>query len=327
MKVLLTGANGFLGSHILDSLLSHHIETAVLLRPTANREFIKHHLQQTDIRIGSLNNGEDLDAALRNITHVIHCAGCTKALRTADFYTVNQQGTRNLAAAVNRQQGRIKRFIHISSLAAGGPATPANPARENLPPRPVSEYGRSKLGAEMELQNSCKAELVILRPPAVYGPRDDAFLPLFKAVKAHVLPLLGNGRLPLSLVFVRDLAETVVTSLAHPAAAGKIFYAASTEVTSPRTFARTIAAQLQTWAIPVPLPTPVLWPVCCLREAVSLMTRKPAVLSRQKYAELRAPGWVCDPARLRQELGVQCATTIQQGITETLYWYRQQGWL
>ena len=88
-----------------------------------------------------------------------------------------------------------------------------------------------------------------------------------------------------------------------------------------------IAGQMKTWTLPLPLPTAVLWPVCQLQEAVSRLTRRPNVLSRQKYAELRAPGWVCDPARLRQELGCVCATTLRNGIAETLAWYRHEGWL
>jgi nucleoside-diphosphate-sugar epimerase len=327
MKVLLTGANGFVGSHILDSLRARGIATAALLRPTSNKRFIEAHLPHLEVRLGSIGDPPSLDTALQDVTHVIHCAGCIKALRTSGFYEVNQAGTRNVVAAVNRQQGRIQRFIHISSLAAGGPAGPDQPAREDQPAHPVSTYGKSKLAGERELQSACKADYVILRPPAVYGPRDDAFLPLFKAVQAHLLPRFGSGKMTLSLVFAKDLAEAVATCLTHPAATGKTFYVASAEVTTTHGLAGEIAAQTKTWTLPVPLPTAALWPLCYLQETISWLTRKPGVLSRQKYAELRAPGWVCDPTRLRQELGFVCATTLQNGVAETLAWYRQQRWL
>jgi nucleoside-diphosphate-sugar epimerase len=84
---------------------------------------------------------------------------------------------------------------------------------------------------------------------------------------------------------------------------------------------------MKTWTLPLPLPTVALWPLCCLQEIISRMTGRPSVLSRQKYAELRAPGWVCDPTRLRQELGVVESTPLKSGIAETLAWYRQAGWL
>jgi len=327
MKVLLTGANGFVGSHVLDRLRARGITTAVLLRPAGNKRFIEAHLPHLEVRTGSVGDPQSLGAAMQDVTHVVHCAGCTRALRVSEFHEVNQVGTRHVVEAVNQQQGRIQRLVHISSLAAGGPATADKPARENDPPNPVSEYGKSKLAGEQEVRGACQPEYVILRPSAVYGPRDAAFLPLFKAVKAHILPRLGSGRLALSLVFVKDLAEAVVTCLTHPAVPGKAFYVASPEVTSAPALAGEIAAQMKAWTLPLPLPTAALWPLCVLQEAVSRLTRKPSVLSRQKYAELRAPGWVCSPERLRQELGFVCATTLKNGITATLAWYRQQGWL
>ena len=327
MKVLLTGANGFVGSHILDKLCARGLATVALLRPASNQRFIQAHLPRLEVRVGSLSDPQSLDAALRDVTHVIHCAGCTKALRNSEFYKVNQAGTRNVVEAVNRQQGRIQRLVHLSSLAAGGPASPDQPAREDDLPHPVSEYGRSKLAGERELHGACKTEYVILRPPAAYGPRDEAFLPLFKAVQAHILPRFGGGRQTLSLVFAEDLAEAVATCLTHPAAAGKTFYVASGEVTTARAMAGEIAGQMKTWTLPLSLPTVALWPLCCLQETLSWLTRRPNVLSRQKYAELRAPGWVCDPTHLRQEAGFVGGTTLKNGIAKTLAWYRQERWL
>jgi nucleoside-diphosphate-sugar epimerase len=327
MKVLLTGANGFVGSHVLDSLRARDITTAVFLRPTANKVFIEAHLPQLEVRTGSIADPQSLGAAMQDITHVVHCAGCTKALRVSEFHQINHIGTRHVVEAVNQQKGRMQRLVHISSLAAGGPATPDRPARENDPPHPVSEYGRSKLAGEQEVRSACQPEHVILRPPAVYGPRDTEFLPLFKAVKAHLRPCFGNGRLALSLVFVKDLAEAVVTCLTHPAAAGKTFYVASPEITNAPALAGEISVQMKAWTLPLRLPLAALWLLCCLQDVVSRLTRKPGMLSRQKFAELRAQGWVCDPARMRQELGFACPNTLQSGIATTLAWYRQQEWL
>ena len=118
-----------------------------------------------ELRTGSIDDPESLQRAMAGITHVIHCAGATRASRIAGFYEANQAGTRNVVNAVNGQQGQIQRLVHISSLAAAGPAQPEKPAREQDPPRPVSEYGKSKLAGELEVRNHCRAEYVILRPP------------------------------------------------------------------------------------------------------------------------------------------------------------------
>ena len=327
MKVLLTGATGFVGSHILDALRVRGTSTILLLRQTSNRRFIETHLPHVEVRLGSISDPASLREALRDATHVIHCAGLTKALRHAEFFEVNRGGTRNVVEAVNQHRDQIQRLVHISSLAAAGPAAATNPAREDDPPNPVSEYGRSKLAGEREVREDCQTDFVVLRPPAVYGPRDTEFLRLFKAVKSHLLPCFGGGRQALSFVFVRDLAEAVVTSLTHPAAARGTFFVAAPAVVTARQLAEEMAAQMKVWTLPLPLPTPILWPVCALQEMVSRLSGRANVLSRQKYAELRASAWVCDPAKLRRELGFACATDLRKGIAETLAWYREQRWL
>ena len=263
---------------------------------------------------------------MAGITHVIHCAGATKANRIAGFYEVNQAGTRNVVNAVNSQQGRVQRLVHISSLAAAGPSQPDKPIREQEPPRPVSEYGKSKLAGEDEVRNHCRAEYVMLRPSAVYGPRDAEFLRLFKAAKCHLLARLGGGQ-ALSLVFVRDLADAVVTCLDHPAVAGKTYFVAAREVVTARRMAEEVAVQMKVWTLPLPVPLALLWLMCLAQEAMTRLTGKPNVLSLQKYAELRAPGWVCDPALLERDTGCACPTTLKTGVAETLNWYRQQHWL
>jgi nucleoside-diphosphate-sugar epimerase len=326
LKILLTGASGFVGSHILDSLRQRGLDIALLLRPTSNNRFINSQLPNVEVRPGSIGDPDSLGRAMAGITHVIHCAGATKAVRVAGFYEVNQAGTRNVVSAVNGQAGRVERLVYVSSLAAAGPALRERPAREEDVPQPVSEYGKSKLAGELEVRDHCRAEFVILRPPAVYGPRDTEFLRLFRAVKRHLLPKPGGAQ-ALSMVFVRDLAEAVVTSLTHSAAAGKTYFVAAREVVTARMMGEEIAAQMNTWTLPLPLPTGLLWLVCLAQELVSRLTGKPNVLSLQKFAELRAAGWVCDPTRLERETGYACATTLNRGIAETLAWYREHNWL
>ena len=147
------------------------------------------------MRRGSIPDSASLPAALEDITHVIHCAGATNAQPLAQLYEVNQQGTRNLVEAINATQGRVQRLVLLSSLAAAATTTAQKPAREADLPCPVSEYGKSKLAWEQEGRERCRAQHVILRPPAVYGPRDAEVLRLFRAVKKHLLPA-PPGRAP-----------------------------------------------------------------------------------------------------------------------------------
>jgi nucleoside-diphosphate-sugar epimerase len=149
---------------------------------------------------------------------------------------------------------------------------------------------------------------------------------MFEAVHAHCLPK-PNASQELSLVYVKDLAEVVASTLVHPAAAGKTYFVSSDEIVTARQMAEEIASQTGRWTIPLPLTPALLWPVCLSQELISRLTGKPTLLNLQKYAELKAPGWVCDSSLLTRETGCQCPTRLAQGIAETLKWYTDQGWL
>lgn len=315
-----------MGSHILDRLMAGGIPTALLLRHSSPRSFIQEHLPEIEIVHGSVTEPASLPPALEGISHVIHCAGATKAVRTTDFHRINHEGTRNLVQAVNSAGPRIERFVHLSSLAAAGPALDHVPPSEATPPGPVSEYGRSKLAGELEVTKTCRSGFTVLRPPGVYGPRDTGFLSLFKAIRRHILPLASAAQ-RLSLVFVSDLADAVVRCLEHPGALGGIFYVASPEVVTARELAREIASRIGTWTLPVPVSPAVLWPVCLLQEVWARISNRPAMLSLAKFPELRAPAWICDPARLELETGIRCGTTLRDGIQQSLAWYRENRWL
>ncbi len=326
MKVLLTGASGFVGSHILDRLRAEGLSTAILLRPSSDRQFIEPHLGSIEVRSGSLSEPETLKPALAGITHVIHCAGVTRARRNSDYFEGNHAATRSLVQAANAFGQGLQRFVHISSLSVGGPSQDGCAATEDDPPRPISVYGRSKAAAEKEVRDNCQVPFTVLRPPVVYGPRDRAFLPLFRTAHRHFLPRSNPGQ-RLSLVFAPDLAKAVVGCLQRPVAAAKTYYVASPEVTTAAALTRQVALELHRWTVPLPVPAALLWMVCLAQETVSRLTGKPALLNLQKYAELSAPGWVCDPSRLERETGIVCGTTLAQGLAQTLAWYREHRWL
>jgi nucleoside-diphosphate-sugar epimerase len=326
LKVLLTGANGFVGSHILDNLSAQNIPTRILLRSTSDPAFIASHLSRVEVCQGSVCDRSSVLRAVDGVTHVIHCAGLTKAVRTSEFYEVNQTGTRNVIDAVNESANKVSRLVHLSSLAAAGPAGADNPAKEQDAPRPVSTYGKSKLAAELDVRNHCRQEFVILRPPGVYGPRDAGFLPMFTAVKRHLLPRPKASQ-ALSLVFVRDLALAVCECLHHAAAAGKTYFVAAREVVTGCGMAEEIAAQMRRWTLPCALPATGLWTVCLAQELISRITGRARMLSLQKFPELCASGWVCDPGLMERDLGFVCKTPLKEGISATLDWYNKSNWL
>lgn len=326
MKVLLTGASGLVGSHVLDCLVQAGLPVRLLLRASSPRQWIAAHLAKVEVQEGALNAPETLAAALEGVTHVIHCAGATKALDREGYFRVNHAGTLNLVAAINRHAARVQRLVHISSLAVTGPATAARPARESDPPRPLTDYGHSKLAAEQVVREQCRVPAVILRPPGVYGPRDGEFFKLFQAVRRGLLPCFGGGRQELSLVFAPDLAAAAVHCLTHPGAAGQVFHVAHPEVLSVREVGEMAARHWGVKPLPLNLPVAALWPVCAAQEILSQVTRRPNVVNLQKYRELSAAGWVCEVSRLRELTGFSAPTAARQGVPATLEWYQQAGW-
>ncbi len=327
MRVLLTGANGFVGSHILDALVNRGIRPTLLLRPTANQDWIRAHSDRVEIHKGSLTDAQFLKTSLAGVEQVIHCVGCTKALHLHDYFEVNQGMTRHLIEALNQHAPQLDRLIYISSLAAAGPATAAAPATEKREPMPNSTYGRSKLAGEREIMTRCHVPFLILRPAAVYGPRDRDFLNLFKAVRNRLVPLVLRGRQELSLVYVRDLAECAVLALRQSATPRAIYHVAEAQSWTSRELAAEIARQLGVVPMFLPIPSVGLWLICAARDWISKMSGRPHILSRQKYAELVAPGWVSETSRLHRELGFVCGTRLPDGISQTLSWYRKQNWL
>lgn len=327
MKVLLTGASGFVGSHILDQLLSRGVPTRLLLRPSSVLKSSFPNNNALERAEGSLDDPESLRKAVQGVTHVIHCAGATRAVRPADFFEANAEGTRRLVQAINASEPAVERLVHISSLAAAHPATRQNPAREDDPPAPVSAYGRSKLAGEDTVRRECRIPWVILRPPAVYGPRDVEFLRMFRAARWHIRLALLGGPQELSLVHVHDLAEAAMLALNHPAAPGRTYYVAHPDPVTPANLASAIAAEMGAWTIPLPMPAPLFWPICLGQTIASRLLNKPSVLGLHKYPELVARGWICDPSRISRELGFNCRLGLNEGLRDTLAWYRKEGWL
>jgi len=327
MKVFLTGASGFVGSHVLDALIAGRHEVSILIRRTSNTRFISRHLPVVRVHYGSLGDVEMLKEVLPGIEAVIHCAGKIKALHSSDFYRVNQTGTRNVVMASNACRESVRHLVHISSLAVSGPGVPGCPAEETGEPRPVSIYGRSKWLGETEIRQHCRVPWTILRPAAVYGPRDTEFLPVFRKVKQRLMPLLSGAERFLNVIYGPDVASAVLCCLQQEESRGKTFHVASEPPCTDEEFMEEIASQLKVNPVRLRIPRLGLTLAAMIQEILSRATGRPSMLSRQKVPELLAPGWVCSTQGMRNQLGFTAPTSLREGVGRTLEWYRREGWL
>jgi len=327
MKVFLTGASGFVGSHVLDVLRAGQHEVSILLQHTSNTRFVTRHLADVTVHYGGLDDGPLLTKAMSGVEAVIHCAGKIKALHSSEFYRVNQAGTSNIVTAANACCESLRQLVYISSLAVSGPGVPGCPAEEAGDPRPVTVYGQSKRLGEIEIRQRCRVPWTILRPAAVYGPRDAEFLNLFQKVKQRFMPLISGPKRSLNMVYGPDVAAAVLCSIMDDRGTGKTYHVAAEPPCTDEEFMQEIARSLNVRPFRLRIPRALLYLGCSIQEVLSRMTGRPNMLSRQKLPELLAPGWVCSTERIRKDLGFAAPTPLKEGIRQTLEWYRGEGWL
>ncbi len=327
MRILLTGGNGFIGSHITDALLDAGHELTLLLRRTSDVSFIRDRLEQVHAVYGSLHPPHGLGDAVDGAEVVVHCAGKTKAVWRRDYYAVNEAGTIALLNACEHSGGSLRQFILLSSLAVTGPGTPQEPATEDQEPAPLSDYGRSKLLGERAVREGSPVPWTVLRPAAVYGPRDGDFHVLFKAVSSGIVPLIGGGRRPLSMVYATDLARCVLAVVGRSDAHGGVYHVAHPEPVTQRGLVDAVAFAMHRdpWAVPVP--TLALYPLALGRDLYARLTGRASIMNLQKVPEYSAPGWVCSTEAARRALGFEARVALPDGVRHAAEWYRRQGWL
>ncbi len=321
MNVLVTGATGFVGGHLVRALLvSGHSVSALVRSPAKARD-----LAATGVRIipGDLDRPDDLARAVEGHDLIYHVAGLIAARSQAEFDAANRDGTARLVAAA---AGQCPRLILVSSLAAGGPTVPGRPLAGTEPPHPVTQYGRSKLAGEENVRASM-LDWTIIRPPAVYGPGDRELFRVFRAAAFGLAPVFGTGGQQLSFVYAPDLAEALVAAGTSPATSRRTYYACHPETISSRRLVELVGAamgkRVRIVGIPEPLGRAILW--CTDRAA--RVSGKATLLSSDKAAEFFAPAWLADPAPLTTATGWKARHDCETGTRLTAEWYREHRWL
>ncbi len=319
MKALVTGAAGFVGSHLAEALTGKGYDVTCLARKTSSLKWIEH----LDLKylFCDLADIESCSEEIRDFDYIFHTAGLTKTSCEKDFFTVNTECTRKLlkVAAGNR---RLKRFVYVSSLAAAGPSGAGRPIDENAQPHPVSSYGKSKREGELAvLEYGAEFPVTIVRPSAVYGPRDRDFFLLFSSVKKGFFPYWGRSSY--SLIYVDDLIQGIIVAAEKKEGEGRTFFLADSTVYTNDEIVQEISLALGCRAARVRLPRRLLPLVALIGEKVN----KKGIINRDKAREIRYPDWTCDVGRAREELGFKAKITLREGIKWTADWYRIHRWL
>jgi nucleoside-diphosphate-sugar epimerase len=324
MRLLVTGANGFVGSHVADRLAAQGHELRLLLRRTSLIEnIVRLAYERHD---GDLRVPESLADAVRGVEVVVHIGGVTAARTEAEYMAANGRGTESLVKAAVR--AGVRRFVYVSSLAAHGPSPDGAPRPLDAPGRPLSSYGRSKLAGEVAtLAAREQMSVAVVRPPAVYGPRDKALLPLYKIARTGVLPVIGDGRNVVSFVHVHDMADAIVAVALAEGPSGGIYTAEDGTPHTWREMVRAYGDAIGKRVLCVPTPVALYAGAGYATGVVSWLLRRPLPLSPEEVKSMRQRHWVCDSAAMTRDFGWRPTIGIEEGMRTTAAWCKERGWL
>ena len=330
LKLLVTGASGFIGSFIVEEGLAQGYEVWAAVRKSSSREFL------TDGRIHfvelALLSEERLTEQLRGhrFDFVVHAAGLTKSLKDSDFYRVNTLGTQNLTNVIKKLQMPLRRFIYLSSLSIFGPIREEQPyteITETDTPRPNTDYGRSKLLAEEYLQREASFPYVVLRPTGVYGPREKDYFMMAKSIKGHVDFAVGFKRQDITFVYVKDVVQAVFLAFER-GESGRKYFLSDGQVYQSSAFSDLIRKELgNPWCLRLTAPVWLLRVVTACGDSIGKLTGKISALNNDKYHILRQRNWRCDISPATEELGYQPEYPLERGVRETIAWYKENKWL
>jgi len=324
MKALITGATGFIGSHLAEALRNRGYEVSCLVRKTSNLVW----LDGIDAALleGDCSDKSSLYNCVTGQDYIFHLAGLTKAGCKEQFDAVNAKGTENLIGAVAESNPGIKRFVYLSSLSAFGPKVYDHLPREDEKPHPVSDYGNSKLQGEYAvLKYAGRVPVIILRPSVVYGPRDREFFRFFNIIKKGIMPYWGEGHT--SLIYVDDLINAIILASGSEDAVRQIYFVSDGGLYSNSEIINEIASVLGIKVRRIRVPKSVLPAIGFFNEKISKMFGKNTIVNSDKIKELMYPEWVCDIAKARGELCFQPQVDIKKGIKWTADWYKIHKWL
>ena len=322
---LITGASGFVGSHLAETLARKKVKVRLLVRRTSRLPFEP--TPEMELCYGDVTNFQSVRAAMKDVKAVYHLAGILRGSNYERLKTVNADGTQNVCLAAVEMAKKIQKLVFVSSLSAAGPAREGRPMEEEDPCQPVSDYGRTKLmGEQIALSYRKKIPITVLRPGAVYGPRETDIFAYFKMARQGMvfIPSLAQK---VSFIHVSDLVDATLKAAHSPKSAGQIYFVSDGKAYSWEEFSAIVGKALGTAYFTFKVPLGIVKIVAALGEINERITGKATLVNLDKIREAYYPLWVCSSRKIERELGFRPLFEIQRGIEDSVRFYRRAGWL
>jgi dihydroflavonol-4-reductase len=326
LKALVTGGTGFIGSHLVEALLKKGIQVRCLLRKTSNLKWLKG--LPIEVNWGDCNDKNSLREAVEGVEQVFHLAGVTKAVHEKTYFEVNAFGTENLIHACLENNPRIQKFIYLSSQAAAGPCRNGNKKKESDQCKPVSPYGQSKqMGEELAMAHAQELPLLILRPSAVYGPRERDIYTFFKLLSKRIKPCLPSKDQHISLCYVEDIIQAILLAAQVKGSSGEIFFLSDGQDYRLEEIGDIFAQAMGVNAFCIRVPEWMIIGMASFSEYLSKLSGKPPLLNKGKVEEILQRNWICDITKAKTALGFEPHISLAQGAKLTFEWYKKENWL
>jgi nucleoside-diphosphate-sugar epimerase len=326
LKALVTGANGFIGSFLVDHLLGKGHEVRALVRRTSDTRYLDG--KPVEIAFGEVVDFDSLKSAIKGVDVIFHVAGVTVSDEEGKFFQVNVGGTKNLLESSIANNPGLKRFVYVSSSAAAGPGVGAERKKEDDPCTPTTPYGKSKLAAE-ELVDTYRdrIRITVARPTEVYGPRDDDILKFAKPILKGVKPLICGGQQRISIGYVEDVCQGLALMAESEKAIGEKYFISGDETYTWREIMDLIAVIMNKRAVPLLVPAFTLRMAEFGFGALCKLTRRPPLISKGKTDELAQANWTVSIDKARRDFGYKPKYSLEEGLRSTLAWYKEAGWI
>lgn len=327
MIISVTGGSGFIGSHLVDSLLAQGHEVRALVRRTSNLRW----LVGKDVRLveGDVRDAATLEDFLRDADYVYHIAGVVKARDRNEYFDGNVRATEHMLDGTRRFAPNVRRFLYVSSQTLAGPSPSLDrPVREEDTPRPLTTYAESKLAAEDAVRAVGDAmPWTIVRPPAMYGPRDTEIFIYFQTISRGLDSMIGFDDKRLSLLHSDDLVRGMQLAAEADVSVGETYYISSEEFYSWPQVGRITAEVMKKRTFTVRIPHTAVYSLAAVAQSVAALQRKAATLNIEKARDITQRYWTCDVSKAKRDLGYRQQMSLEEGIRNTVEWYRAQGWL